>query len=181
MGAQKDEQVHRALMVYKDTRNKAKVARDVGVSRQTIHRWANEGLLTDGEEWDAYLDRQEEMAMQMSKSQELAVRAEEVESYQDMVLPMIKKVVTKYTQYLQETGWQNLQPADLDKLLDRIARMENRGAELEKMHHDFMLRVMYVARELMGKADYELFVEKIKNISMEQLVDFDPDFNSAVK
>jgi hypothetical protein len=70
-----------------------------------------------------------------------------------------------------------LDASDLTEVVGLIRKIENRGKELAMMQEKFMRAVFFALREeLDDKHKFMAIKEKIKQIRLEQLEDFDEEF-----
>jgi hypothetical protein len=171
-----EEEVQTALQMYNNGVSKTKIADHIGISRQTLHNWANEGLLTGGTHWDEWLEDHNAFEVMRQENEAMAVKVESSDQFWQEQLPKLREAVRSTTDKLAK-GEIPLDASDLTEIVGLIRKVENRGKELAMKQEKFMRAVFFAIREeLDDKHKFMAIKERVKQIRLDQLEDFDEEF-----
>ena len=171
-----DSEVQTALQMTANGVAVSKICDHLGISRQTYYNWKNDGRLTGGTPWDEWLEDHDAFEVMRKENEAMAVKVESSDEFWQEQLPQLRKAVQDTTNKLAN-GEIPLDASDLTEVVGLIRKIENRGKELAMMQEKFMRAVFFALREeLDDKHKFMAIKEKIKQIRLEQLEDFDEEF-----
>ena len=171
-----ESDVQTALQMTANGAAKTKIADHIGISRQTLHNWSEKGLLTGGTPWDEWLEDHDSFEVMRRENEAMAVKVESSDEFWQEQLPQLRQAVQSTVNKLAN-GEIPLDASDLTEVVGLIRKIENRGKELAMMQEKFMRAVFFALREeLDDKHKFMAIKEKIKQIRLEQLEDFDEEF-----
>lgn len=176
-----DEDKQRALQMYRDDLAITKICDVVGCSRTTFYNWRNNGELTDGKHWDEWLDDHATHEITYVGNEIAEAELEDADEFWSENIPKLRRAVQRSINKMAE-GEMLLGPDDVETVVAMIRRVENRGAELRQLQEEFMRKAAIAIRETEGidKQKFQLIMEKIKQISLDQLREVDGEYAEAV-
>lgn len=168
----------KALKLYLDDVPKSEIARLEGMpSRRTLTNWDKEGVGlpddADASTWEEYKEELETTKILQAKNRKGEAARRDMDDFYDEAVADLKEAITVSLQRLK-SGDYKATASDPKKLLATLARLENRGEELQEFQREFAKQVFYVARDLMDESTFAIFVEKVKDIRNRQLTEIDP-------
>jgi len=171
-----ESDVQTALQMTNNGVSVTKIAEHLGISRQTLYNWKNEGLLTGGTPWDDWLEDHNAFEVMRKENEQMAVKVESSDQFWQEQLPKLREAVRSTTDKLAK-GEIPLDASDLTEIVGLIRKVENRGKELAMRQEKFMRAVFFALREeLDDSAQFMAIKERIKQIRLDQLEDFDEEF-----
>ena len=170
-----ESDVQTALQMLSDGVAKTTIAEHLDISRQTLHNWSTKGLLTDGTPWDDWLDDHHATEVVRHANEQKVTRVESQDEFWKDELPKLRAAIKQTTEKMA-SGDIPLDATDLKKIVSLVRRVENRGQELAMMQEQFMRKALFAVREEVDKEAFRLIREKIKEIRLDQLQEFDEDF-----
>jgi hypothetical protein len=154
----------------------SKICEHVGISRQTYYNWKNDGKLTGGTPWDEWLEDHDAFEVMRRENEATAIKVESSDEFWQEQLPQLRSAVQSTVNKLAN-GEIPLDASDLTEVVGLIRKIENRGKELAMMQEKFMRAVFFALREeLDDKHKFMAIKERIKQIRLDQLEDFDEEF-----
>jgi predicted DNA-binding protein YlxM (UPF0122 family) len=171
-----ESDVQTALQMTSNGVSVTQIAEHLDVSRQTIYNWKREGLLTGGTHWDEWLEDHNAFEIMRQENEAMAVKVESSDEFWQEQLPQLRQAVQSTVDKLAN-GEIPLDASDLTEVVGLIRKIENRGKELAMMQEKFMRAVFFALREeLDDKHKFMAIKERIKQIRLDQLEDFDEEF-----
>jgi len=170
-----ESEVQTALQMYSDGVNISQIVEHLGCSRQTFYNWAGEGLLTEGTPWDEWLEDHHATEVVRTANEQKVTRIESRDEFWDDELPKLRAAIKRTTEKMA-MGDIPLDANDLKKVVSLVRRVENRGKELAMLQEQFMRKALFAVREEVDKEAFRLIREKIKEIRLDQLKEFDEDY-----
>jgi len=170
-----EEQVQKALQMTNDGVSVTQIAEEVGISRQTYYNWKNDGLLTGGVPWDEWLDNHHSSEVLRKTNDQKVTRIESRDEFWDDQLPKLRAAIEQTTEKMAE-GEVPLDADGLKKVVSMVRKIENRGKELAMLQEQFMRKAFFAVREEVSQEEFRLIREKIKEIRLDQLQDYDEDY-----
>ena len=171
-----EDQIQTALQMTANGAAVTKICDHVGISRQTYYNWRNDGRLTGGTPWDEWLEDHDSFEVMRRENEAMAVKVESSDEFWQEQLPQLRQAVQSTVDKLA-AGEIPLDASDLTEVVGLIRKIENRGKELAMMQEKFMRAVFFALREeLDDKHKFMAVKERIKQIRLDQLEDFDEEF-----
>lgn len=173
-----DSVIQKALQLYIDEVPKTDIARmDEMPSRRTITNWAGDGKgLPDDTScttWDDYKEEIETTRMLQAAENSRREGREKLADFYDQAVEDLKDAIRVSLQRLKEGNYKAT-AGDPKKLLATLARLENRGKELDEFQRKFMKAAVYIIRDLTDETTTNLFVAKMQDLRERQLDELDP-------
>jgi predicted transcriptional regulator len=160
------ETVQQALRLLREGDSKTQIAKQLGVSRKSLSNWAKWGILTDGEPWDEYLEKQEKLAEMESKTEQLTVETEELAEFQEFTRTKLESSIRNVLEKMEQ-GKISMDVGDLETMMKIRDRMENRGERFQAIVNRFMRLWFKAAAEVLGEQKFKQLVMKKKEIERE--------------
>ncbi len=175
-----EETVQTALQMTNNGVSVTKICEELDISRQTYYNWKNEGLLTGGKGWDDWLEDHNAFEVMRETNEAKAIQVETSDEFWRDQLPRLRQAVDNTVNKLAN-GEVPLDADGLKKIVSLIRKIENRGKELAMMQEKFMRAVFFALREeLDDKQKFMVIKERVKEIRLDQLEEFDPEFAATV-
>lgn len=171
-----EEEVQTALQMTANGVAVTKICEHVDISRQTYYNWKNAGKLTGGTPWDEWLEDHNAFEIMRKENEDTVVQVESSDEFWRDQLPRLRKAIDQTVNKLAN-GEIPLDASDLTEVVGLVRKIENRGKELAMMQEKFMRAVFFALREeLDDKHKFMAIKERIKQIRLDQLEDFDEEF-----
>jgi len=151
------------------------IAEEVGIARQTYYNWSKKGLLTGGTPWDEWLEDHHATEVIRQENEQKVTRIESQDEFWENQMPKLRAAIEKATEKMAR-GDIPLDADGLKKVVSLVRKIENRGKELAMLQEQFMRKVLFAVREEVDKQTFRLIREKIKQIRLDQLQDFDAEY-----
>lgn len=153
----------------------SKICEKIGCSRQTYYNWKKKGLLTNGKHWDEWLETHQATEIIRQQNRDKVAKISSREDFWDDQLPRLRAAVDDTVSKLAD-GEIPMSPDDLKTVVSLIRSIENRGEELAMMQEKFMRAVFFAVREEVDKETFAYIKEKVKQIRLDQMDEFDEEF-----
>ena len=162
------------LMMYRDRIPVSQIARafEDGPSERIIHKWKENGELTEGKPWKQW--RREYEAREIIEAHEREREDPEDDEFYDEAVSELKEAFWNAVKEVKKGNF-TINDDTPKKLLATIARLENKGEELDRFQREFVKSVFAVAHEMLPESDFQLFVSRVKDVRNRQLDQLDPD------
>lgn len=171
-----DSEVQTALQMTANGAAVTTICEHVGISRQTYYNWKNEGKLTGGTAWDEWLEDHDSFEVMRRENEATAIQVETSDEFWNDQLPKLRTAIDNTVNKLAN-GEVPMDADDLKKVVAMVRKLENRGKELALFQEKFMRSVFLALREELGdKHKFMAIKERIKEIRLDQLEDFDDEF-----
>lgn len=158
--AYEEQDFARALEIYKLTgRNLAETSRRSGMSRPTLYKAKKEGfptVLTGGQKWDVYLDKQEEELVRQKKEELLEDERKWLETKRDQTDDVINEIYAKIV-----AGDVEVKPGDFDKLIR--TRMLLDGVKQDKIEfmQAFAAKLLGIIADVVDEQQFTLVKSRV--------------------
>ena len=170
-----ESDVQTALQMTADGVAVKQICDHVGMARQTYYNWKKKGLLTDGVPWDEWLETHHSTEILRKDNKQAVTRIESRDEFWEDQLPKLRAAVENTADKLAD-GEVPLDADGLKKVVSLIRKIENRGKELAMLQETFMRKTLFAVREEVGQETFKLIREKIKQVQIEQLKEYDEDY-----
>jgi len=164
--------VRRALNLYMQHDSKQAIADQLDKSRRTIHLWGKNGLLTGGEPWKEYRKKQEQIQKMDEKRKALQPEVERVNEFYEDNRDNLREALTTLTEGMAD-GSVEMGPRDASTIYKLIQRMDNRTERFQMFINRVLKDWFKAARKLLGKEEFQMLVQKKKELEMEVATEFD--------
>jgi DNA-binding transcriptional MerR regulator len=164
--------VERALNLFMDHDSKTAIAKQVGVSRRTLHGWAKNGVLTDGEPWNEYREKQEAIQEMDQRAKTLQPEVERIDDFYDENRDNLRTALTNLTEDMAK-GTVELKPNDAQVIYKLIQRIDNRTERFQMFINRVLKDWFKAARKMLGKEEFQMLVQKKKDLEMGVATEFD--------
>jgi hypothetical protein len=147
---------HQALNIFGQCRNKTQTAEETGISRQTIVRWAKEGIpeeVTGGKTWTEHWEARDRDRLAASKQRELEKSDEGAVNFFDQQQERVKKLLdTLFHRLEDEQGGEMVNARDFETLMDLYIKLDNQHAEKVRWMRGVALAMVNAVAEEVDEA-----------------------------
>jgi hypothetical protein len=168
-----EKDYHKALTMYRTLgRNISAVERQMGVSRPTLIGWKQSGYpveVTDGRDWDMYLDEVDKAIVAEIKQREVLARIDDQRAFVSSEKERVRKMLDKvYDRILGRDGELpvEIKPADYDKLMRLYLMLDNQEQDKVLFMQNFIAKVIEIIADVVDEKQFALI--KARFISMQQ-------------